>query len=576
MDLWTEFQGVTIDSAFLLTKLVQSEGRSAFFSTLNAKGESVLIRIIECHFDEDEILARWRGVQALGNPNFLGIDRFGQCLIEDEGITAVYAVFERVEENLGEVLERGRLSPADATQIALSVCSALESLHDNGFVHGHIETRNIYAVAGDVKLRSDCVREIPEGKAGMEARLRDVQQLAAVLTQVLAGAPRGWQPPQPLLPPPFDEIVPNAMNGSWGLAEIKAALGRRDLPATASQSASTAPESQTAPASLPVLPAAAPSAAQAAPLPASLTTARDAAAGYLPTPLPLRQQAVAECNDDCDLSMGQENFDRPSMHLRHLALEEEWKSKPVPQPSHFKPRPARSEAQASPFASPGANPAAYADYPRRKPAPMKFPAVLGLSERDFRKWIGVGALLLGVVLIGWMVLHHWLGQRSGAAAERTSAESTAAGSPPRANPSVAKSTPAAHAASGSQLAAKASAAGSSSTSALAPRTHRPPARGRGTPGALWPSRTTARTRRRRKHRRWRNGIPVFRPPLLSRQPAGRHGSSPSAAFFSATRRMSSRARHAASACRAIRTLRTTRRADCNRTFLFGNRAGNSP
>jgi hypothetical protein len=109
MDLWTEFEGVTIDSAFALKKLLQTEGRSAFFSTLNGNGESVLIRIIECHFDEDEILARWRGVQTLGHPNFLRIDRFGQFLIEADDITAVYALFERVDANLGQVLERGRL-----------------------------------------------------------------------------------------------------------------------------------------------------------------------------------------------------------------------------------------------------------------------------------------------------------------------------------------------------------------------------------------------------------------------------------------------------------------------------------
>jgi hypothetical protein len=257
MYLWTEFEGATIDSAFALTKLLQTEGRSAFFSTVNASGEPVLIRIIECHFDEDEILARWRGVQALGHPNFLRIDRFGQFLVEgDEKITAVYAVFERVEANLGEVLERGRLSTADATQIGLSVAAALETLQANGFVHEHVEARNIYAVGDKVKLRSDCIRESPEGEAGMEARRRDVQALAAVLMQVLLGtpidAPAHLQPP---LPAPFHEIVSNGMNGSWGLAEIKAALGARDLPKAKPQR-TTPPGLPLAKTALPVMPAA--------------------------------------------------------------------------------------------------------------------------------------------------------------------------------------------------------------------------------------------------------------------------------------------------------------------------------
>lgn len=225
MDLWTEFEGVTIGSAFALKKLLRSEGRSAFFSTSNATGEPVLIRIIECHFDEDEIQARWRGVQALGHPNFLRIDHFGQFLIEADDITSVYVVFERVDANLGQVLERGRLSAADVAQIGLSAASALETLHTHGFVHEHVEARNIFAVGESVKLRSDCVRETPEGAAGLEARRRDVHDLALLLMQVLLGQPRLTQETlQTALPEPFDEIVRKGMGGEWGLAEIQSAL----------------------------------------------------------------------------------------------------------------------------------------------------------------------------------------------------------------------------------------------------------------------------------------------------------------------------------------------------------------
>jgi len=233
MGLWTEFEGVTVDHSFALTKLVQTEGRSAFFTTRNANGESVLIRIIECHFDEDEILARWRGVQSLGHPNFLHIDRFGQFQIEPDDITAVYAVFEHVDANLGEVLERGHLAPADAVEIGLCVAWALETLHANGFVHEHVEAGNIFAAGEKVKMRSDCIRETPEGDAAVEARRRDVRDLAVLLMEVLLGKNCGSSSArQALLPAPFDEIVRNGMTGIWGLAEIKTALGRCDLPKT--------------------------------------------------------------------------------------------------------------------------------------------------------------------------------------------------------------------------------------------------------------------------------------------------------------------------------------------------------
>jgi eukaryotic-like serine/threonine-protein kinase len=356
MYLWTEFEGATIDSAFALTKLLQTEGRSAFFSTLNASGEPVLIRIIECHFDEDEILARWRGVQALGHPNFLRIDRFGQFQVEgDENITAVYVVFERVDANLGEVLERGRLSSADATQIGLSVSSALETLHINGFVHEHIEARNIYAVGDKVKLRSDCIRESPEGEAGMEARRRDVHALAVVLMQVLLGTPGSASAPnQPLLPAPFDEIVGNGMNGSWGLAEIKAALGRCDLPNVKPQRA-TRPE---------------PSLKQAAP------------------PVTKGPSLAASASNG------------------HFSAGEF----PPGQAAKLEPSPERST-------SPVPNSATRDDPAWQKPAAMELPVIFGISEHEIRRWATAVAVLLGVVLVGWMFLHYWFGRGAGAASQ---------------------------------------------------------------------------------------------------------------------------------------------------------------
>jgi hypothetical protein len=379
MDLWTEFEGVTVDSDFALTKLLRSEGRSAFFSTLNANGESVLIRIIECHFDEDEILARWRGVQALGHPNFLRIDRFGQFRIEEDDITAVYAVFERVDENLGEVLERGCLSAADATQIGLSVASALEALHANGFVHEHIEARNIYAVGDDVKLRGDCIRQIPEGEAGMEARQRDVRELAVVLTQVLLGPARGG-----LLPAPFDDIVRNAMDGSWGLGEIKLVLSGHELP----EARATLPDPVLMPDPAPMLDRAltedAPSASEAASL-ASPASARDFQARAF-------------------------SFDEPE-------LQPETRPEPQPELSVFSSNDATHAGAAT-----------RAGLPPKKPAPIELRIVFDISERDLRRLAVAGCLLLALVLMGLIYLYHRSGQRAGAATQPVSAEPASASS----------------------------------------------------------------------------------------------------------------------------------------------------
>ena len=389
MYLWTEFEGATIDSAFPLTKLVQTEGRSAFFATRNANGESVLIRIIECHFDEDEIQARWRGLQTLNHPSFLCIDRFGKFYMAADDITAVYAVFERVDANLGEVLERGGLSAPEAAQIGLSVTSALETLHAAGFVHEHIEPRNIYAVGDKVKLRSDCIRETPEGEAGVEARRRDVRDTAALLMNVLLGMQRGSSAASPnFLRAPFDEIVRNGMNGSWGLSEIKAALGRQELPKSAPQKSKRADPEIPKP-NVENLAASAPQLTSVSPKDFSMR------------PLPFEQPERGES--------------------------------------------AEPDARPERLASSAANGAKFAAVPRHKSS-LDLPVIFGLSEHEFRKWLAAGILLLGVVLLCWIVLHHWLGHGSGSAANSDSpqraAESTyTAATPKSAVSSQATSTP---------------------------------------------------------------------------------------------------------------------------------------
>jgi hypothetical protein len=260
MQLWTDYEGVTIDGAFPLKKLLLPEGRSAFFSTTNSRGDQAFLRLIECHFDEEEILARWRSIEALGHPNFLKLERYGQLVMD--GGTVVYTAFEKVDASLADVLAQGRLGLQDALQLAASLISALEMLHIHGFIHEHVEPRNVFAVGEVVKLRSDCIREAPEGEAGAEAKRRDIHDFAVLLLEALTrkriiddvtGASA--------LPAPFDQIVPNGMSGAWGLAEMQAALhaGRPSRffsatawssPRAASHPADTAPTPRLSPTEL--------------------------------------------------------------------------------------------------------------------------------------------------------------------------------------------------------------------------------------------------------------------------------------------------------------------------------------
>jgi hypothetical protein len=225
MQLWTDYEGVTLDGAFPLKKLLMPEGRSAFFSTAGPHGEPTVVRLIECHFDEQEILSRWRCIDALHHPNFLKFERFGQT--ELDGRPVVYAVFEKVDGNLAEVLDHGTLALPDIAQLASSLVAALDVLHTHGFIHEHIEPRNIFAINNAVKLRGDCIREAPEGEEGRALKQRDVHDLATVLLQGLTQRESVQGIPDSALPPPFGQIIRNGLDGTWALENIRAALGRQ-------------------------------------------------------------------------------------------------------------------------------------------------------------------------------------------------------------------------------------------------------------------------------------------------------------------------------------------------------------
>lgn len=223
MQLWTDYEGVTIDGAFPLQKLLLPEGRSAFFSTAGPNGEPTVVRLIECHFDEEDILARWRCVEALNHPNFLKFEHYGQT--ELDGRPVVYGVFEQVDANLAEILDQGHLSVKEVAQLASSLVAALDMLHTHGFIHEHIEPRNIFAVSDAVKLRSDCIREAPEGEEGRAAKQRDVRDLATVLLQALTQRRSLEGVPDFAIPPPFGQIIRNGLDGTWELENVRAALG---------------------------------------------------------------------------------------------------------------------------------------------------------------------------------------------------------------------------------------------------------------------------------------------------------------------------------------------------------------
>jgi eukaryotic-like serine/threonine-protein kinase len=241
MNLWTEYEGRTIDGLYPLTKLIQPEGRSAFFSTSNGTGVPTVIRLIESHFDGDEILTRWRGVAALNHPNLVKLKSFGHVVVDETSL--VYAVMEPVEANLGEIVRERRLSELETRQIAISLLAALEALHSNGFVHEHVVPENVLAIGEAIKLRSDCIREALEGEEGAALKRKDVRDFARVLLQALTQQKTLEDAARDLpLPAPFEQIVRRGLSGDWGLAQIGVALKPAASPVARSETRAEVPK----------------------------------------------------------------------------------------------------------------------------------------------------------------------------------------------------------------------------------------------------------------------------------------------------------------------------------------------
>jgi serine/threonine protein kinase len=274
MNLWTEYEGRTIDGSYPLTKLIRPEGRSAFFSTSNGTGVPTVIRLIESHFDGDEILTRWRGVAALNHPNLVKLKSFGHVVVDETSL--VYAVMEPVEANLGEILRERRLTEQETRQIATSLLAALEALHSNGFVHEHVVPENVLAVGEVIKLRSDCIRETLEGEEGVALKRKDVRDYSTLLLQALTQQRRLEDATRLLpLPGPFEQIVRKGISGEWGLAQIGATLKKPSI-AQAIARAGVTPDApkEERPVAEPVLAAPPGDASVAPPLGAPLSVAR--------------------------------------------------------------------------------------------------------------------------------------------------------------------------------------------------------------------------------------------------------------------------------------------------------------
>ena len=225
MRLWNDYEGMTIADAFPIEKLIRPEGRSAFFSTHNGSGAPAVLRLIESIHDDAEILERWKTVADLHQDHLVILKKFGHTVLD--GTPIIYAVMETTDASLADILRERPLTLDETSQVATSLVAAVQALHASGLVHEHIEPANVLATNETVKLRSDCIRDIPEHFTPAEAqalRTQDVHDLAVVLLRALTLHRTLAELGTIRLPAPFDQVIRNGIAGTWDLQQIAAII----------------------------------------------------------------------------------------------------------------------------------------------------------------------------------------------------------------------------------------------------------------------------------------------------------------------------------------------------------------
>jgi TonB family protein len=202
---WKQWEGETADAEFALERCIGAGTHGAVFET-QFQGQPAAIKLIPGTPD-------WEAAASLSHPALVSILAHGRTTLGDTRCT--YAVMDRADENLAEVLAGRPLTAAETREMLAPMLEALRYLHSKGFAHGALKPANIMAFGEQLKISSDGLV-----RGGNPAD--DCAAIGVLLEQVL-GAGRNAR-----LPEPFAAIVKNCLTADpsarWDLARIEACL----------------------------------------------------------------------------------------------------------------------------------------------------------------------------------------------------------------------------------------------------------------------------------------------------------------------------------------------------------------
>jgi eukaryotic-like serine/threonine-protein kinase len=248
---WKRWEGQVIEHKYQLRQFLGSTDHSAVFRAEYRDPEvrNAAVKFLAADLPHaEQVMADWKRAQELSHPNLLKIYSVGTCRIEEMDL--LYAAMEYADENLGEILPQRALTVDEAREMLSAVIEVLVYLHVKRLTHGHIKPSNIVALGDSLRVTSDTIEPLVEGRQMRRKRdvydapeipstaytpAADVWSLGVTLVETLTQQPAFLpfnETAEPVISPtlrePFREIATNALrrdpNARWTSLDIAAKL----------------------------------------------------------------------------------------------------------------------------------------------------------------------------------------------------------------------------------------------------------------------------------------------------------------------------------------------------------------
>jgi len=164
-EAWTRWQGHVIHNEFPLGRFLGGSGHSGAFLTRSAApgAPDVVIKLIPADRALAESqLPRWKRARGTVHPHLLGLQHSGGCQLD--GLPYIYVVMEYADQTLSQLLQSRALTDDEAREMLRPTLDALAFLHGQNLLQGQLKPENILVVGDQLKLASDTIRRVTEGR----------------------------------------------------------------------------------------------------------------------------------------------------------------------------------------------------------------------------------------------------------------------------------------------------------------------------------------------------------------------------------------------------------------------------